>query len=185
MRMLGSSTIRRSTVVLALALSFGVASACGSDDGGEASGSAPPGTPAPTAAATSTPSPSAPSSNPEITVTDPDTPDQTGTSVPTGAGTGSLPAGLQALADIAVADLVERRGLEDANAVEVVSVEEVTWSDRSLGCPSKDMQYPQVLTPGTRIVLRADGNAYAYHGGAGQDPFYCPNPQPPRDAAGA
>ncbi len=145
---------------------------CGSDD------------PASSTSTERTASSQPPSSEPEVTVTDPRTtrPSDPEPSAPPGGG--SIPAGLQALVDIAVADLVERRGLAGPDDVEVVSVEEVTWSDRGLGCPQKDMQYQQVLTPGTRIVLRADGNAYSYHAGNGRDPFYCPNPQPPRDAAG-
>ena len=48
-----------------------------------------------------------------------------------------------------------------------------------LGGPLKDMQYMQVLTSGFRIVLEFEGATYAYHSGAGQDPFYCARPETP------
>lgn len=93
--------------------------------------------------------------------------------------TGSLTPGLQGMVDIAVADLMARRGLSNADDIDIVAVDEVVWRDRGLGCPRKDMQYAQVLTDGTRIVLATDGVSYHYHAGHGRDPFYCPNPEPP------
>jgi hypothetical protein len=84
--------------------------------------------------------------------------------------------------DVAAADLVSRFELADVsstNPIVVTVVEEVTWPDASLGCPMKDMQYAQVLTPGTRIVLEHGGRSYAYHAGVGSDPFYCARPGSP------
>lgn len=52
-----------------------------------------------------------------------------------------------------------------AEQVEVVSVEQVEWSDSSLGCPKAGMMYAQVITPGYRIVLAADGQTYEFHSG--------------------
>jgi hypothetical protein len=93
---------------------------------------------------------------------------------------GDLGPTAQRLVDVAVADLVVRFDLADsASSIAVVSVEEVTWRDASLGCPAKDMQYAQVLTPGTRIVLEHDGRTFSYHAGGGRDPFYCPMPEAP------
>lgn len=79
---------------------------------------------------------------------------------------------------IAMTDLVDRAGA-DASAINVVSVEEVTWSDGSLGCPLPGMRYTQALVNGTRIVLEVDGVAHEYHSGAGREPFYCANPSDP------
>ena len=76
-------------------------------------------------------------------------PGSPGTSVP---GTGSDGADEEA----AVADLAERQGADPAD-IEVVSVENVTWPDSSLGCPEEGMQYAQVLTDGVLIVLELDG----------------------------
>ncbi|WP_051063205.1 hypothetical protein [Ilumatobacter nonamiensis] len=94
------------------------------------------------------------------------------------SGDAELSPTQQALADVAVADLVERRAV-DASAISVVEVEEVTWSDSSLGCPQKGMQYLQVITPGVRVVLEADGAPAFYHGTSAADLTYCAAPQPP------
>lgn len=72
----------------------------------------------------------------------------------------------------AKADLAERLGLS-VDEITVVSSEEVTWPDTSLGCPQPGMMYAQVLTPGTRIILTAAGQHYTYHSGAQQPPFLC------------
>lgn len=53
--------------------------------------------------------------------------------------------------------------------VEVVEVEEVEWPDTSLGCPQPGMVYAQVITPGWRVVLRVNDEAYEYHSGAGHE----------------
>ena len=71
-----------------------------------------------------------------------------------------------------MADLVERFDLATSRStIEVVTVEEVTWRDSSIGCPMKGMQYTQVLTPGTRIVLQHDDSTFSYHAASGRDPF--------------
>jgi hypothetical protein len=80
----------------------------------------------------------------------------------------------QGPAGIAVADLAKRLRI-DAADVKVVSVQEVTWPDASLGCPKPGMMYAQVLTEGSRIVLEANGKRYNYHSGRGRDPFLCEN----------
>jgi hypothetical protein len=68
---------------------------------------------------------------------------------------------------LAVADLAQLLGIAPS-AITVVSVEEVTWPDASLGCPKPGMMYAQVLTPGSRIVLEVDGKTYEYHTGRGR-----------------
>ena len=50
-----------------------------------------------------------------------------------------------------------------ADAVTVVGVEAVEWSDSSLGCPKPDMNYLQVITPGYKITFEAQGTSYEYH----------------------
>jgi hypothetical protein len=77
--------------------------------------------------------------------------------------------------EVAVADLATRLGIEPA-AVEVVSVEEVTWRDGSLGCAQPGMAYTQSLVAGSRIVLRADGAEHEYHQGGSKPPFRCAKP---------
>ena len=100
-------------------------------------------------------------------------PGSPGTLVP---GTGSDGAD----EDAAVADLAERQGADPAD-IEVVSVENVTWPDSSLGCPEEGTQYAQMLTDGVLIVLELDGQRYEYHGAVGDEVFYCADPQPPVD----
>jgi len=63
-----------------------------------------------------------------------------------------------------VADLAGQPGIA-AEAITVCSVEAVEWSDVSLGCPEPGMLYAQVITPGYRIVLEANGQSYEYHAG--------------------
>lgn len=82
------------------------------------------------------------------------------------------------LADVAVADLVDRRSV-DAEDISVAEVSEVVWRDSSLGCPQEGMQYLQVLTPGVRVVLEVDGDRASYHGTSAEDLTYCATPQSP------
>jgi len=61
----------------------------------------------------------------------------------------------------AMSDLAQRLGIATTE-IEVVEVEEIQWNDASLGCPEPDMMYAQVLTPGYRIILSAQGQEYDY-----------------------
>jgi hypothetical protein len=75
----------------------------------------------------------------------------------------------------AVADLASREGVTPED-VEVVSREEVTWRDGSLGCAEKGMVYTQALVEGGRIILRLGDTTYEYHYGARRAPFWCERP---------
>ena len=131
----------------------------------------PPATEPPT---TDLPATEPPSTDPPAT--DPPATERPATEPP---GTDAQPqTTAERLAQIAIDDLVGRIGVTAAD-ITVVSVEEVTWRDASLGCPRKGFDYAQVLTPGIRIVLAVDGTEYRYHGGGGQDPFYCAAPEAP------
>lgn len=72
----------------------------------------------------------------------------------------------------AKADLAAHLGIDEAE-VTVVSSEEVTWPDGSLGCPKPGRFYTQAVVKGTRTVLEAKGARYNYHSGGGQPPFLC------------
>ena len=63
----------------------------------------------------------------------------------------------------------------DPGELEVVSVEEVTWPDGSLGCPEPGMSYTQALVEGSKVVLGHDGRVYVYHAGDDDQPFLCPS----------
>jgi len=78
----------------------------------------------------------------------------------------------------AKADLAGRLGV-DPGEVKLVSSEEVTWPDGSLGCPQPGMRYIQMLVNGSRMVLEVGGKQYHYHSGGRRGPFLCTNPQPP------
>ena len=82
------------------------------------------------------------------------------------------------VAQPAVTDLAERLGV-DESAITIVSVEEVTWSDGSIGCPEPGMMYTQALVNGTLVVLEVEGKEYEYHSGAARDLFFCEDPIPP------
>ena len=79
----------------------------------------------------------------------------------------------------ALTDLTSRLGVEP-EAIEIVSAEEVTWSDGSLGCPQPGMLYTQALVPGIQIILEVNGARYHYHADATDEPFFCPEPSSPR-----
>jgi hypothetical protein len=88
---------------------------------------------------------------------------------------------LDAAVDEAVRDLASSEGVAE-DEVEVVTAEQVTWSDGALGCPEPGMMYTQALVPGYRIVLAAGGDEVAYHGAEGDAPTRCDDPQPPADS---
>jgi len=76
-------------------------------------------------------------------------------------------------------DLARRLGIP-LDQIKLVSMEQVTWRDGSLGCPQPGMQYTQALVNGTLIILSVDDQLYQYHSGKGGMPFLCEyQPQPP------
>ena len=79
------------------------------------------------------------------------------------------------LVDQAVVDLATRLSVSETD-IALISMEEVTWSDSSLGCPKPGELYTQALVDGHRIVLGHVEKVYVYHSGETGDPFLCPNP---------
>jgi len=83
-----------------------------------------------------------------------------------------------AMVNQAAQDLAKRLDIA-VNDVQVVEVEDMQWSDSSLGCPSSDGYYRQVITPGFRITLRAEGATYDYHTDTSRTVILCgPDGQP-------
>ncbi len=78
----------------------------------------------------------------------------------------TLPDGSRDSLDAALDDLAGRLGLS-RSAIEVLSVEEQTWNDASLGCPEPGKMYAQVMTPGFLVRLKAGGQTYEYHASKG------------------
>jgi hypothetical protein len=74
----------------------------------------------------------------------------------------------------AVDDLAGRVGATPED-IEIVSAEEVTWPDGSLGCPEPGMSYTQSLVDGSKVVLRYDDRVFVYHAGGDNKPFLCPS----------
>lgn len=103
-----------------------------------------------------------------------ETPSMTPSPTSSSSSSSGTPAG--GPVEQAKADLSQRLGIDPAQ-VTVVSSEEVTWSDGSLGCPDPDMRYTQALVPGNRTILEVDGTQYHYHSGQGRAPFLCEHPQ--------
>jgi hypothetical protein len=66
------------------------------------------------------------------------------------------------LQNLAVNDLATRLGMAKSD-INVVIAEHVEWSDASLGCAKPGSMYAQVISPGYRFILEADGVAYEYH----------------------
>lgn len=141
--------MRRCSVVAVVVAVAALLVACGNESGTE-------GQPMPSTGSSNTPTP------------DPSTPGPTapGPSTPEPGG---------GPAQLAKADLVKRLGVEPGQ-VTVVSSEEVTWQDGSLGCPEPGMRYTQALVNGSRIILEAGGKQYHYHSGGTRPPFLCENP---------
>ena len=83
-----------------------------------------------------------------------------------------LPAGAEQIVRLAQEDLAQRLNLA-SEAIRPVSVEAVEWPDASLGCPQPGMMYAQVITPGFRVVLEAEGQTYEYHTDAGRFVVLC------------
>jgi hypothetical protein len=90
-----------------------------------------------------------------------------------GSGPTAQPGRLADQVAAARADLRNRvTTLKDEN-IRLLSAEEVTWNDGSLGCPEPGMMYTMALVPGYRIVLEADGQTYNYHGAKDRPPRLC------------
>jgi hypothetical protein len=96
------------------------------------------------------------------------------------AGPTERPDERRGVAADALQDLSRRLGVQTSE-ISVVSVEEVTWRDGSIGCPRPGMMYPQALTDGSRVVLDTGGRQYEYHAGGRRSAFLCENPEPPAD----
>ncbi len=101
-----------------------------------------------------------------------DTPQPSPASEAPSGAEGALPA---SIIDPIVADAATRLGVDPA-AVTVVSAEEKTFSDGSLGCPEPGMMYTQALVDGYQVVVEANGTQLDYRGSGPDDFRVCKNP---------
>jgi hypothetical protein len=86
--------------------------------------------------------------------------------------------GLQDILTNVKADLAGRLSLP-MEEITLIELTEVEWSDSSMDCPEPGMSYLQVITPGYRIILRANGNPYEYHSNRDSYFVYCEGRVPP------
>jgi hypothetical protein len=86
------------------------------------------------------------------------------------------PQELDVIIAVMITDLAGRLGIAETG-IRVVAVEEVTWSDASLGCPQPGMNYAQVVTDGMRVILEAEAVFYDYRSGGIGDPILCERAQ--------
>ncbi len=77
--------------------------------------------------------------------------------------------------DLAKQDLAKRKGIA-TDRISVVTVTAVQWPTSALGCPQPGTMYSQIVTPGYRILLEADGVTYEYHTDQGERAVYCAKP---------
>jgi len=69
---------------------------------------------------------------------------------------------MESLVELSKEDLSEHLDIP-VGEISLISAEAVDWNDSSLGCPQPGMMYAQVITPGYKISLLANGISYAYH----------------------
>jgi hypothetical protein len=81
---------------------------------------------------------------------------------PTTARPGAAASVPQDLLALMISDAARKAGI-DPSEVEVMSAQEVTWSDGSLGCPKPGVMYTQALVPGYQVILKAGASQYTYH----------------------
>ncbi len=68
----------------------------------------------------------------------------------------------RAIAQLAIDALATEIGLPK-DQILVDTVRAVDWRDSSLGCPKPGMAYLDVITPGHKVTLRANGQIYVVH----------------------
>jgi hypothetical protein len=107
------------------------------------------------------------------------TPPQPGDSTPMLPDLQTPPAsGPESLIEKAKEDLAQRLSISTSQIV-LVEATQVEWSDSGLDCPQPDMSYLQVITPGYRILLEANGTQYEYHSNRDAYVVFCDNANPP------
>ncbi len=82
-----------------------------------------------------------------------------------------VPADVPAARWAAIQDDLATRGV--SGTVELVSAENVVFSDGSLGCPSPGQSYIQAQVDGMRVVVAVDGTTYDYRLGQGDTLKLC------------
>lgn len=85
-----------------------------------------------------------------------------------------VPADVDEATWTAVLEALEPKlGAFDASAVDLVSVEPMTWNDGSLGCPKAGQAYTQALVDGFQVVVEVDGEEYDFRVPLNGEPRLC------------
>lgn len=168
------------TTLAALLAGLLVLGACGSADE-ESTATTTTTTTTPTTAVEQVAPTAAPEATPTTVAEDPE-PTVSETIEPAGSADGGsvrqayladeYPTELTGIIGGMIADLAGRLDIDEAD-VTVVSVDDVTWADASLGCPQPGMSYAQVETDGMRVIFEAAGDFYDYRSGGQSEPFLC------------
>jgi hypothetical protein len=69
-------------------------------------------------------------------------------------------------------DLAQKTGIS-LDKINILEVDAVEWPDGSLGCGKPGTEYVQVVTPGFRISLEADGKVFSYHTNTSKQIILC------------
>jgi len=86
----------------------------------------------------------------------------------------SASAGMQAAVDAAMREAARRVGVASGSGdIHAQQVEARQWPDSSLGCPSQDVMYSQVVTPGYVVVIGAAGKQLEYHADSRGTVVFC------------
>lgn len=78
-----------------------------------------------------------------------------------------------ATADIAIGKLLNSSEGITPPMISIVSFEEQEFGNTSLGCPQEGQMYAEVITPGYKVVLEAQGTQYDYRLTNTEDVFLC------------
>lgn len=92
----------------------------------------------------------------------PPTPQQTTQSSPKPAASTTPSAELPKPVELAKQDLAKTLRI-DSSQITILSVEEIMWSNGSLGCPEPGMVYIQVIIPGYKTIFSYNQKTYEYH----------------------
>lgn len=85
-----------------------------------------------------------------------------------------VPADVDEATWTAVLEALESKlGAIDASAVDLMSVEPMTWSDGSLGCPKAGQAYTQALVDGFQVVVEMNGEEYDFRVPLDGEPRLC------------
>jgi hypothetical protein len=77
---------------------------------------------------------------------------------------------------LAISALAKELGIAP-ESIQVDTVRAVDWPDSSIGCPQPGRAYMQVVTPGHKVTLRAEGRVHVVHEAKGRA-FVCEKTKP-------